>query len=396
MLTVAAKRLRSLPIFQPDWYVKQNPDIVGTDPVTHVVYYGAKEGRRIFDPIKIATSISGTPVTKANNSDGKRPGSVDVYVSSVGNVFMDEIAREVYNAIKLCNIEVTLKNEADGDYLNPKPKIVVAPHEFFLLNAGPKYFNPAFMKNCIAYNTEQLQTQWFSSALPEMLSSAAIIDICNQSASIFRSANMPALHWEPAIKPTRVDLASIEEHPLLKAVPNLQDKPEWHDRPIDLSFFGAQSPRREKALGRIAPRIAGLNSFIYYRRRSTPLTAGLDKSLTEVAEAIAQKSKIYLNIHRDVMPYFEWHRIARQGIGNDCVVISDHCLEHPLYKPGVHYIQVNARHVGDAVDWLLNDLDGQRQAAAIRRANRTMLNNNKFEHSNAETLVNFIADNTDA
>ncbi|MBO1040396.1 hypothetical protein [Brucella pituitosa] len=376
--------------------MKQNPDLVGTDPAVHVVYHGAKEGRRIFDPIKIAASISCIPVTKPKNDNSKRPGAVDVYVSSVGNIFMNEIARGVCDAIELCSFTATLKSELNGDYLNPKPKIVVAPHEFFLLNAGREYFNPAFMKNCIAYNTEQLQTQWFSSALPEMLSSAAIVDICNQSASIFRSANMPALHWEPAIKPTTVDLASIEDHPLLKAVPNIHDKVDWYDRPIDLSFFGAQSPRREKAFGRIAPRVAGLNSFIYYKRRSTPLTYGFDKSLTEVAEAIAQKSKIYLNIHRDVMPYFEWHRIARQGIGNDCVVISDHCLEHPVYKPGIHYIQVNARHVGDAIDWILNDHNGQRQAAAIRRANQTMLNNNKFEHSNAETLVNFIADNTDA
>lgn len=396
MLTLAAKRLRSLPIFQPDWYVKQNPDIVGIDPAIHVVYHGAKEGRCIFDPIKIATSISGIPVTESINGFGKRPGSVDVYVSSIGNIFMDEIARDVCDAINLCNVDVTLKSELDGDYLNPKPKIVVAPHEFFLLNAGREYFNPTFMKNCIAYNTEQLQTQWFSSALPEMLSSAAIIDICYQSASIFRSANMRTLHWEPAIKPATVDLASIGEHPLLKAVPHIHDKVDWDDRPIDLSFFGGQSLRREKAFGRIAPRIAGLNSFIYYKRRPTPLTSGFDRSLTEVAETIAQKSKIYLNIHRDVMPYFEWHRIARQGIGNDCVVISDHCLEHPLYKPGIHYIQVNARHVGDAVDWVLNDHDGQRRAATIRRANRILLNNNKFEHSNAETLVDFIAENTDA
>lgn len=393
MLTVAINRLRSLSIFQPDWYLGQHPDVVGVDPASHFILYGAKEGRCVFDPIKIATGISEGLAENPAKDQGKKPRAVDVYVSSLGNIFMDEIANGVSDAIKICDVKTTIRSENDGDYLNTSPKIVVAPHEFFLLGSGPKYFNPEFMKNCIVYNTEQLQTLWFSSSLPEMLSSAAIIDICSQSASILRSANIPALHWEPAIKPTTIDIASIGNHPLLKAVPKISEKSDWHNRPIDVSFFGAHSPRREKAFGRIAGRIADLNSFIYYKRRPTPLTSGLDKNLTEVAEAIAQKSKIYLNIHRDVMPYFEWHRIARQGIGNDCVVISDHCLEHPLYKPSINYIQVNARHMGDAINWVLNDPDGRRHAEVIRNTNRAMLNSNKFEHSNAETLLNFISDN---
>ncbi|UGQ21724.1 hypothetical protein [Brucella anthropi] len=391
MLSSAVERLRLLPIFQPEWYLKQNPDVIGMDPAIHIVQYGAKEGRRIFDPIKIATEIYSAPLSAPDKVYLKKLDAIDVYVSTFGNVFMDEIANGICDALRLCGVKITFKNENEKDFFNPNAKIIVAPHEFFILNGGERYFNPVFMKNCIIYNTEQIQTSWFSLALPEMMCANAIIDICNQSASVFQTAGIPALHWEPAIKSVSLDLSSIKDHPLLKSVSNISDNVLWQERPVDVSFFGAQSPRRDRAFARIAPRIANFTSFIYCRRRSTPLSSGFDRALTQVAEAVAQNSKIYLNIHRDVMPYFEWHRIAKQGIGNDCVVVSDCCLGHPLYKPGIHYIQVNTRHIGDAVDWILNDPDGQRQANSIRQANRTMMNNNKLEYSNAEVLLDFIA-----
>jgi len=396
MLTLASKRLSSLSVFEPDWYVNQYPDTAAMESARHAIFYGAKEGRRIFDLNKVASCITNAPLLVRDVDVKNTLSKIDVYVASQGNVFMNEIADGLCDALRLGGASVQRKNENSQDFFNADPKIVVAPHEFFLLNGGRNFFNAQFMHRCVVYNTEQFQTQWFSSALPEMLSAAAIIDICNQSASILNSAGIPVLHWEPTIKPSTIDLSTVAEHPLLKTVSIDDNATDWDKRAIDVSFFGAESPRRGRELARIAPRIASINSFIYYRRRSSPLSNGHDNGLTKVAEAVARQSKIYLNIHRDVLPYFEWHRIAHQGIANNCVVISDECLEHPLYKPGTHYIQVNARHIGDAIDWVLNDQEGQRRAQAIRKANRSLLNNNKNEHSNAEALLSFVSETTNA
>lgn len=392
MLTLALKRLSSLSVFERDWYLNQYPDTAAMDPARHAIFYGAKEGRRIFDPDKVAGCITKAPLLVRGGDVKKAISNIDVYVSSQGNVFMNEIADGLCDALRLGGVRVFRKNEITRDFFNSELKIVVAPHEFFFLNGGRNFFNAQFMQRCVVYNTEQFQTQWFSSALPEMLSAAAIVDICNQSASVLNSAGIPALHWEPTIKPSVTDLSTVAEHPLLKTLIINNKVTDWNKRSIDVSFFGAESSRRERALARIAPRIASLNSFIYYRRRSTPLSNGYDTGLTKVAEVVAQHSKVYLNIHRDVTPYFEWHRIAHQGIANNCVVISDECLEHPLYKPGVHYIQVNARHIGDAIDWVLNDPEGQQRAEAIRKANGSLLSSNKVEHSNAEDLLSFVSE----
>jgi len=90
------------------------------------------------------------------------------------------------------------------------------------------------------------------------------------------------------------------------------------------------------------------------------------------------------------MPYFEWHRIVRQGIQSGAVVVTDDCLPHPLYKPGVHFIETNARRIPDAIEWALNDPEGIRCCEAILNANNLLMNDANHHRNNANILFNFI------
>jgi hypothetical protein len=48
------------------------------------------------------------------------------------------------------------------------------------------------------------------------------------------------------------------------------------------------------------------------------------------------------------------------------VVVTDPCLPHPVWKPGIHFVEENIRHIPNVIDWLLNTEDGRTKAEDIR------------------------------
>ncbi|MFC0245836.1 hypothetical protein ACFOLL_12530 [Falsochrobactrum ovis] len=395
MLDNAIARLKQLTFFDPDWYKHVNSDIGLHNPYAHAINFGAREGRIIFNSQEISRLLSCIPVIAPCDIElTPSPASVDIYVSSMGNVFMDQIADDILRTFNEHGIMASKKTDADPNKENSVTKIVVAPHEFFLLGDGPQFFNSSFMKNCFVYNTEQLQTRWFASALPHILSSAGIIDICYQSARLLSQSGIPTIHWEPSPRQSLSYSETIKDHPLSKSIPQPLRGTRWEERTFDLSFFGSDSPRREKLFSRLSPQMAEWETFIYYRKRPTPLSENADRTLADLASYVAGMSKIYLNVHRDVLPYFEWHRIVRQGIQSGAVVVTDNCLSHPLYKPGVHFIETNTRYIASTIEWALNDPQGIQCCNAILNTNNLLMNNVIHHRNNANVLFNFLGRTT--
>jgi hypothetical protein len=137
-------------------------------------------------------------------------------------------------------------------------------------------------------------------------------------------------------------------------------------RPLDVLFLGTHSVRREENLASYAPRFADLNTFIYYTRMSRPMTQGEDPTATSEATAgLLQRSKFLINIHRDDFTYFEWWRVM-QAFWQKCVVVTEPCFPHPLFKPGIHFFEESPRHLAQLVSWLVKTPDGQAKAEEIR------------------------------
>ena len=100
-----------------------------------------------------------------------------------------------------------------------------------------------------------------------------------------------------------------------------------------------------------------------YTRQQGPLTARDHRSTsTGINCALGQRSKIVLNIHPDWLGYFEWSRMVLQGFWQGACVVTDPSFDHPLYQPGIHYLEENPRHMGELVRWLLETPDGSRKA----------------------------------
>lgn len=405
LVSYTAKRLTSLRIFNPTSYLELNPTLRGKvrAPARHAVAKGAVQAVQVFRPEAVAAALGSYPTAARRLPEYKehelealasKVGPVSILVSSCGNVFMNEIADSLAEDLRGIGLRVDVRDERANLNSIDATSIVVAPHEFFLLGRGLEWISDSFVRNTFVYNTEQLQTPWFARALPWVLGARGVMDICPQVPSILRAGGIPAVHVEPSLgyRPRWLEDEDFD-HAMTRSLPwkvRTGRDVAWNERYYDLSFFGNQSPRRDDILARHATRFSGYEALIYYTRRSTPIGS---RTLTRLAGHVASQSRILLNIHRDEFPYFEWHRIVGQGMASKSVVVTDTCLPHPVYKPGVHFFQTEARHLPDLVDWLLRDEDGHAAAMQVLGNVDKIADSVQYRSSGAVTSLEFMAAN---
>jgi hypothetical protein len=233
--------------------------------------------------------------------------------------------------------------------------------------------------------------------MPFILMSRAVIDISWQVHDIFAASGLPSSHFNPSLTPqSRWLRAEDLHHPLLKILPKALRTPEipfipFQDRSINLAFFGTESEHREKFFTKNAWFFAGFDCFLYYRKVESPLVpAGTHAALSRLAGHVNAHAKIALNIHRDPNGFFEWHRIAKLGIGTGAVVVSEPCDPHPIFKPGIHYLEESGRHLLNLIEWLLNTPDGAARAREIQQNGQALLLDANLAAANAQALAAFI------
>jgi hypothetical protein len=405
-LKLAIDRLKNLPIYVTSDYVELNGDIRKSvneykiDPAGHALAYGVPEGRHIFKTIRVAQVLgeyARRPFSaEPNFKDVPALPSIGVFYNSSGNVFIKELAEELVDALQFINIDATLVDEKSKPGRNFAMTIIVAPHEFFHIGAGKRWVDDDIIRNAFMYNTEQPQTIWFERAIPFILASRGVIDICLQIADIFKESGMPAVHFNPNARPaTEWLLPEDTAHSFYKVLPKkAQAVPDtsapFATRPIDICFFGTSSRSREMFFSKNARFLSDYQNFIYYRKFAGPLIAsGRDGILSRIGRHVTAHSKIALNIHRDELGFFEWHRLVKQGMVGGSIVVTEPCLPHPVFKPGVHFLEETTRHIPDLIEWLLKSKDGQAKAKFIQK-NISKITDEKYARQNSLVLAHFL------
>ena len=207
-----------------------------------------------------------------------------------------------------------------------------------------------------------------SNAFSFPLSCKAIIDISYQNTLAFENAGIKSFHFDPIIKQSELTITSEERnHNLFRSTNKnlfLDYRKAMHDRYYDVCFFGNYSAKRDKFFSRNSKFFSEYDTFMYYRKTDGIIPSS---AFTTVPKYVSQNSKLNLNIHRDESNFFEWHRIVLQGMACGSVVITDECLEHPLYKNGKHFLTESVRHIPDMIQWLLNTEDGYKKLEDIQR-----------------------------
>ena len=399
---VMRARLAESGLFDPDSYLSMNSDLrsSGVRAWDHYIKSGLNEGRRFTsaettarllatmdEAVQDQRHIFRAQAERALCGDAAsetttllhRPGvRIGVFWNSHGNFFIRELADLLVWGLQSAGIDAVLRDETASKDEHLDLRVIVAPHEFYILGAGKSWKTLADAPGTVFYNTEQLQTHWFCQAFPFLAKAPLILDINFQSAAVLRRACAKVIHFMPGylpsvpyVNPYR-DVSGIE---LLKGYSFGRQSYDWmernslDERPIDVLFIGSNSQRRDDALSRLQFLVDDYRFLCVYTRQESPLKeTPFCSTSTAINCAIAQRSKIVLNLHRDWLGYFEWSRMVLQGFWQGACVVSEPCLPSPIFDPGVHYLEENARSVGELIDWLLSTKEGREKLDATRIA----------------------------
>jgi hypothetical protein len=353
-----AKFLDKTGLFDREFYTRTYADVSksGLDPLHHFVRVGIHGGRNFTSPETIAKLWREVLRTEPGDASPAAPADptrhrVAIYVSSLGNFFMREIAEVLKAGFADAGVAAELRDETTEPPRDATHHIVIAPHEFFVLGEGRRWANDAFVNRAIMFATEQIQTQWFARSLVFLLRAKAVADMNEQNAAILR----------------KFDVASKR----------------FADRPLDALFLGTQSPRRDKLLASYAAKFAKLDTFIYYSKAQRPLTPEHNPmAASEATSLLLAHSKILINLHRDEYSYFEWWRLM-QAFWHKTIVVTEPCFPHRRFKAGTHYFEEAPRHIHHLVEWLARSPEGQAKAEAVR----TRAYEDLVAHANAKSAA---------
>ncbi len=411
----AIERLKRFPLFSLEDYLRLNPDIAAApmDPHAHFLCLGAFEGRRWCGEDRIARKL-GECISGANGNatpaetgvspareDSKiaalaaRCPPVGIYVSSQGNIFMNEIAVDVAADLESLGVRVSLGDETSQSDHRPPLRIFVAPHEFFQLGRGREWVREDLVANSFMFQVEQIQTQWYRLGLPLSFLARGVIDFTFENADLLGRTGLPALHYTPGLRPDPPALFPQDYfHPLFQVLPaaaKAKPNPEssFAERPLDIAFSGNLTPHRSRFFARHAAFLSDYEAYIHCPVGTGPYTTDLG-AVIRLANHVLGHAKIALNIHRDEFPYFEWQRIVQQGMRAGSVVVSEPCLPQPDFKAGVHYFEEDGQHMPDLIEWLLRTEEGRRNAERVRTNVQTQIGDEKRKRQNAAKLLEFL------
>jgi hypothetical protein len=297
---------------------------------------------------------------------------------------MREIAELLAAGFRAAGFDVCLQDERSvlqrqGEAAAAAPgaaRVVVAPHEFFLLASDGRVVPAEWATDAILLNVEQLHTSWFGNGVGALRHAAAVLDLNLQSAAAMAHAGLPAAYLPLgyiADFPPLGLRAKLPELPALQTLErSIKDacpaaEAPLTERPIDIFFIGYLSPRRSGMLERMAPRLARWRSHIVLTDADRPQVSGLNAVLTtEASIGLAQRSKIILNLHQSDEPFFEWHRIVLQGLWHRTLVISEPVTMQTHFTAGEHFLEAPIDELPDLIDWVLGTKAGMRAAERVR------------------------------
>lgn len=359
-------------------YYGFNSDVAktGINPLEHFLLYGIAQSRRAISDEKCVEFFSNSrPEDTVTLTDVVPRGvKIRVLYTTIGNFFFQDIAEYVARALQELGWAAELMSDRDAREAEPGWfDLVVAPHEYMVIGAG-YLWSEARWKDAAYFNTEQWQTPWFAACFKYMQGSRrGVIDLNPTSAAAFarinvRAAFLPLLPLDKtAFQQKRATFS--RSFARRKFVETLAYPGDITDRQYDLVFVANLNRRRQEILAQMAPDLAAFKTFLHAPVMDKPVRPGDGDMLSgRDFTQLAKNSKILLNIHRDEIGYFEWHRLFLYGVANATVVVTEPCFHVPLLEPGVHYIEAEVEEMPDLLRMLLTTVEGAERLRTISAA----------------------------
>jgi len=265
-----------------------------------------------------------------------------VYLRTSGHAFMQEIAALLQSSLTELGCEAELIFNGRPKPVNGIVDILINPfHQF--RSDGPNKIDPEFLtiaRNSILVTVEQPGSSWFEWSLRYARQAPLVLDINYSSTQALISRGVNAFHlplgyhssWDAWGRDTAAR------------------------RSVDVLFMGALTERRMDILAQAARTLAPLQcKFLLVDPDETQREEGPNFVVGAEKFRLLADSKILLNIHRDTVPYFEWHG-TMGALANGCLVISEPSSAYAPLRAMEHFVEAPAELLADyALSLTLDD-----------------------------------------
>lgn len=267
------------------------------------------------------------------------PFHYNVFVSPVGNVYMTELASMLVDTIGETGRGVDLLTDGLPRSEPNVVNLVVAPHEFFVLQDGPTEVELVrAATQSITIGMEQPGTVWFEEGARYASYGPMAFDINQRGVRELRRRGIDAHQLQ------------LGYHPGWDVWRGSSDR-----RDTDVMFLGALTPRRSEFLARSAPTLSDWECDIRLFEVSRPVKSGSDHFVTGRRKHHALANcRILLNVHQSERDYFEWLRVI-EAISNGCLVVTETSAGFEPLVPSQHFVQTGLDELSGRLDCLLRD-----------------------------------------
>jgi hypothetical protein len=272
-----------------------------------------------------------------------------VFVLAPGqNHFFFELAEALRGELEAEGVAARLSTSGFPEDEEPeRVHVLLPPHEYFALEGARTPPPPGALRRTIMISAEQPETVHFRQNLALVRQGGAVFDINARAVQAYRRRGVPARQLRLGYTPAWDRYAEAAHG----------------ERPLDVLFLGAYTPRRGRVLSRHAGALAGLRSRLVFSDNSRPSTPGTPGFLAGEAkwEALASAG-VLLNVHQGGEPYFEWHRVL-QAIHCGTAVLSETATDFEPLRTGEDFEMAPAAGLAQPLARLAGDEGLRRERA---------------------------------
>lgn len=370
------------PLFKTNGYLQRYPDVAaaGINPLLHFLRSGMRVGMQgwdeqtLFDWQQPLINSADLAMRELERNDSpwpriRRNDLVGIHAHSRGHLVFRDFQRLLVQAFRNAGVDAREADEnsppADG------LRIVIAPHDYFFLEGAPDLDTYDFT-DCILLNSEQMQSIWFVRACSLLTRARCILDVNLQTAASLARLGLPTrflplgrVDGYPIFERQTELPAELKERGLPRALAAVEAPLD--SRALDLVWIGSIAKRRQKFYEENAALFGRSNFFVHLVDVKGALKAEHPQAISALGyAALAQRTKIVLNVHHFPTPYFEWQRLMHFGLMQGACVVTETASRIPHLTPGEHYLEADINSIPSLVAWLLDDPEGRELAQAVR------------------------------